>query len=120
MNIASLIASFATSATYSVRRTARGTTVRGRIGTGAQTTITIVGSVSPASGKDISRLPEGHTDAEARTIFTATEIYAGGQGAAYEADKVIIDGDDWEVSHVEKWVDSRTRGVGYKVVVIRE
>ena len=120
MNIASLIASFATSATYSVTRTARGQTVRGRIGLGTQTTVSIIGSVSPASGKDIDRLPEGHTDKETRVIFTATELYAGGQGQDYEADKVIIDGDDWEVTHVETWVDSRSRATGYRVIVIRE
>ncbi len=120
MNLASLVNSFATSATYSVKRMTRGATVRGRIQTGAQTTISITASVSPASGKDIDRLPEGREGKESRVVFTTTVLYAGGQGDVYEADSVVIDGDDWEVSHVEKWVDSRSRAVAYRAIVTRE
>lgn len=120
MNLTSLVNSFLTAASYTVTRTARGTVVRGRVVEGTQTSVTISASVSPVDGLSISRNPEGQTDEQTRTLFTTTELYAGGQGASYEADKVTIDGDLWEVSRVEKWVDSSSRGTCYKCKLVRE
>lgn len=116
MNILSLISNFLTSATYTVTRTAVGSTVRGRIEAGTQTTVTIIGSVSPATGRDLERLPEGRQAGEARTIFTTTQLYVGGQGDAYEADQIAIDGSLWEIFHVEAWLDSQSRATGYKAI----
>lgn len=116
MDVAALIASFSTG-TYTVTRMARGTITRGRAEAGVETTVSIIASVSPATGDDIERLPEGRRAKEARTLFTTTLLYVGGQGADYEADTVTIDSTDWEVSHVEKWLDSLSGGIGYKCVV---
>lgn len=117
MNLASLISSFSTAATYAVTRMARGSVVRGRKEDGAVTTFTVVGSVSPASGRDVLNLPEGRARNEMRVIFTTTQLLAGGQGEPYESDKVTIDGSQWEVAHCETWVDSRSRGTAYKALV---
>lgn len=115
MNIAGLISSFATG-TYTVTRKARGAVVRGRIGDGTTTTVTIRASVSPASGADIVRLMQGRQVNSAMTIFTTTELMVGGPGATYEADVITIDGATWELNHVEKWTDSMTGNVGYKCI----
>lgn len=94
--------------------------MRGRVVEGAQTTVVISASVSPIDGLILTRNPEGQSDEQTRTLFTTTEIFAGGQGSDYEADKVTIDGDLWEVSRVEKWVDSLSRGVCYKAKLVRQ
>lgn len=120
MNIPGLIQSFSTASSYSVTRNARGPTDRGRIGDHVSSTFTIVASVSPASGRDIERLPEGRQDSESRTVITTTELYVGAAGSMFEADEITIDGAIWEVAHVEKWVDSKSGGVGWKAVAIRE
>lgn len=120
MNLASLITSFTTAASYSVTRTAANTTVRGRSVTGTQTTVTIIASVSPIDGLEAARVAAGGVDKQTRTLFTTTQLFAGGQGESYEADKVSIDGDFWQVDKVERWVDPRSRDAAYKVKVTRE
>lgn len=116
MDIASLIESFATG-TYTVTRTTRAAPVRGREQQGTETTFDITGSSSPATGNDLKKLPEGRRTNETRVVFTATELLLGGEGAANEADTVSIDGQDWEVEHVETWRDSSSRTLGYRCVV---
>lgn len=116
MDLAALVTSFATG-TYTVTRKARGTTTHGRVNTGTTTTVTITASVSPASGADIQRLLQGRQVNEARTVFTTTQLYVGGTGASYEADRVSIDGATWEVSHVETWRHSTTGAVVYRCLV---
>lgn len=122
MDIAQLMAAFVTG-TYTVTRRARGRLVHGKITDGATTTVLITASVSPASGKDLLRLPEGRRTNESRVVFTTTELYTGGQvgsetQATYQADRILIDGKDYEVSHVETWRDPVTQtSIGYRVVV---
>lgn len=113
MDLASLIESFATG-TYTVTRRARAAQpfVRGIAQSTTNSTVTIRGSVQPASGKDLLRLPEGRRVVETRTLFTTTKLYTGGQGATHEADLVTIDGDSWEVQHVESWVQAAAGGTG--------
>jgi hypothetical protein len=115
VNVASLIASFATG-TYTVTRTTRGTTTRGRIADGTTSTISITASVSPATGVDLMRLPEGRRTSYAVMVITATELLNGGQGAATEADTLVIDGETFEVSVIDPWRDPLSRAVGYKCI----
>lgn len=116
MNVAGLIANFATG-TYTVTRTARGSTVRGKTGAGSTSTVTARAAVWPASGDDLRRLPEGRRTAESLNFVTVTELYVGGQGEAYEADTVSIRGESWEVSDVDAWIDPLSGAVGYKCIV---
>lgn len=118
MNISALIDSFATG-TYVVTRTARGTVSRGKVQQGAQTTISITAAVSPSSGADITRIPEGRRTNAAKTIFTKTQLLIGGQGDANESDIVTIDGSQWEIAHVEVWIDPTTLAVGYRCVAVQ-
>lgn len=118
MNLAGLVNSFATG-TYTVTRSTS-TIVRGKRQIDTQSTFTIRASVSPETGLDLERKAEGHTDFVSRQLFTTTELTAGGQGADYEADKVTIDGVEWEVSKVATWKDPVSGGTAYRCVVIRE
>lgn len=59
--------------------------------------------VVPATGRVLDRLPEGHQTRETKMVFTATLLLVGGQGAAFEADRVAIDGVEWEVQLVDDW-----------------
>lgn len=117
MDVSALISSFVTG-TYAVTRTARGTVSRGKVQQGSQTTISISAAVSPASGADIKRLPEGRRTNAAKTIFTTTQLLLGGQGDENESDIVSIDGSTWEVSHVELWTDPATGATGYRCVAV--
>jgi hypothetical protein len=119
VDIAGLVSSFATAASYTVTRTARGSTVRGRTSAGTQTTLTIVAAAVPQS-LSLQRVAEGHTELTTCTVYTATELYAGGQDADYEADKITIDGSLWEVDSVQRYTDPRTRAIGYVATVTRE
>ncbi len=116
MDVAGLIASFATG-TYTVTRTAASSLSRGKATAGTTSTATITASVWPASGNDLMRLPEGRRTSETLNLMTATQLYVGGQGSAYEADKVSIGSESWEVSDVDTWADPVTSAIGYKCLV---
>lgn len=91
--------------------------LRGRAVSGTESTLTISGSVSPATGEDIIRLPEGLRSNQTRVLFTDTALTVGGQSSSYEADAVLIDGMTWECQHVETWVDPRSGGSFYRCIV---
>lgn len=116
MNLASLIASFSTGS-YAVTRTERATIHNGKVERGEQQVVTITASVSPASGADMRRLPEGRNQIATKAVYTTTQLYAGAQGGDFEADIITIDGASWEVQHVERWQDSTSGTVAYKCIV---
>lgn len=116
MNVAGLIASFSTG-TYTVTRTARGSTVRGKTEAGTTSTFTVTASVSPAKPMDLMRLPEGRRTTDTLRVITATELYNGGQGSDYEADTVSIDGESWEVNLADRWKDPQSGAVGYSCLL---
>lgn len=118
MNLAGLIGSFATASSYTVTRTARGSTTRGKIDAGTTSTVTITASVSPANPTDLLRLPEGRRTTDAVRLFTTTALYNGGQGSAYEADTVSIGGEDWEVTIADQWTDPLSRTSAYNCLLL--
>jgi hypothetical protein len=65
------------------------------------TTLSATGSIQPASGRDLKRLPEGRRTSESRVFFTPTELRSVASGQ--EADLISADGDTWEVSNIEPW-----------------
>ena len=81
MNVSSLIASFATG-TYTVTRTTARSLSRGKATAGTTSSVSITGSVWPASGNDLKRLPEGRRTSEVMNLMTTTQLYVGGQGSA--------------------------------------
>lgn len=67
----------------------------------------------------MQRLPEGRIVTDARRLISATELYNGGQEFAYEADIVVIDGDQFEVEHIDVWTDSASRTTAYSYILTR-
>lgn len=101
MSILGNIASFATG-TYTLVRTAVGSHVRGRYASGASTLAqTITACIQPLSGRDLKVLAEGQRADETRVIYTETELRT--RHPSDNPDRVVIDGEAWEVFRVERW-----------------
>jgi hypothetical protein len=112
LDAASLIRSFATG-TYTVTRRAAATVVRGRAQPGAISTLPVVASVQPASGRDLLRLPEGRRSIETRVVFTATQLLIAAQGSANNSDLILIEGTQFEVQQVQSWDGSPSSDAEY-------
>lgn len=122
MDIAALIESFITQGgTYSVQRRQNTGFSRGIANAPTLSTLTIRACVQPATGKDLLRLPEGRRSNETRALFTTTQLYTGDIASAFQADQVIIDGDPWEVQHVEDWNQggamNQNGATAYRIIV---
>lgn len=101
MDVGDLIGSFMTG-TYTVTRRGASTVVDGRAVPAVPSTLSIVASVQPATGRDLERLPEGQRSRETRVVFTPTQLLIATQGAGL-SDIVAIDGSKWEVQQVARW-----------------
>lgn len=118
MDISSLVSSFA-NGTYTVTRTARGSTTRGKIAAGTTSSVSITAAWHPAmprggqGGEVLRRLAEGRDTDNTRTLYTTTRLYVGGPGEAYEADRVSIGDASWEVESVATWQDASSSRTGY-------
>lgn len=66
-------------------------------------TFCITASVQPASGHVLLRLPEGRRETATVRVLTTDYLQVGGQGVAYEADLIDLEGIAWEVQDVKKW-----------------
>lgn len=115
-----------TTGTYTVTRRPRATVGGdGVFQPGAPTTFTIgdgtpfPASVQPASGRDLLRLPEGRRSIETRVVYTNFELQTGGQATAFEADRIEIEGDSWEVQQLAPWRPSPESDVGYVRAIIQ-
>lgn len=117
MDSTDLIASFATNVTYQVTRRARAVRTRGRSNPGPTSTISVVGALQPATGRDLLRLPEGRRSIETRVFFTSTELFTGDQANPNEADQLAAEGRTWEVQHVESWRQVPTDPSYYRCIV---
>jgi hypothetical protein len=60
-------------------------------------------------------LPEGDRDKRGGKLYTATEILGADRGSGLLADRIIFDGDTWEVRSVEK----HHFGGYWKAIVVR-
>ncbi len=67
---------------------------------GASSTLSITASVQNISGRDLKSLPEGQHADDMRVLFTTTELRT--RTPAYDADRVAIDGEAFEVVKVRK------------------
>lgn len=97
-----------------VTRRGAGVVTNGIVAEGPSSTLPIVAGVQPASGRDLQRLPEGRRSTATLVLYTVTPLLVGNAGAANEADVVTIDGEEWEVQHVEHW-----RRSGYYRVIVQ-
>lgn len=89
------------SGSYTVRRYTQAI-VGGRAQRTETGTLTIVGSVQPATGRDVALLPQGYEVSEALTLFSSTELRTA-DGAAQLPDVVEVDGRRFTVQRVERW-----------------
>lgn len=115
--------SLLTENTATITRYAPGAYVNGRWVDGESTTLTIRGSIQPARGRDLRRLPEGQRVSGAVAIYTATTLRTASEasdaGGASRADVLHWQGRDWEVSVVDVWGSGRAAHC-YAVAVLIE
>lgn len=100
MGLRGVIASLQTG-TYTVTRRAAGAYVDGRYQPGATSTVEIVASVQPVTGRTLQDLPEGQRGEETRVVYTETEIRSHGPGI--EPDRITLDGETWICIRSERW-----------------
>lgn len=75
------------------------------------------GNVQPAGGDDIERLPQGHRGRRALRVYTDLELRTAAEGdGGHAADRVEIDGDEYEVSTSETW----GHGGYWRAIITRE
>lgn len=73
------------------------------------TTVDAVGSVQPADGETMQRLPEAMRSDSVISVYTMTRLYPDGVGANY-TDIVVWNGDDYQVIKCEPFGNY---GAGY-------
>lgn len=73
------------------------------------TTIDAVGSVQPADGETMERLPEAMRSGDVISVYTMTRLYPDGPGTQY-TDIVVWNGDDYQVKKCEPFGNY---GAGY-------
>lgn len=80
----------------------------------AVATFTATGSITPAVGADLQRLPEGRRNLETRRFITRSELRSS-RTTDQNPDLVTYDGATWEVEHVQRWTD----GIFFDVIMTR-
>lgn len=91
MSLIDAITNLKTGTTYTVTRRAANSVVDGRVVAGADSTFSIVASVSPMSGKDLMSLPEAYHTKSVHRVITETALRSQ-TSASGAADRVTIDG----------------------------
>jgi len=120
VDLAGLIKSFSTSRpgqSYSVIRREPGGYQRGVAQPTVDQQITVTGSLQPATGADLLRLPEGRRSNETRVFFTTVQLQISDEGSPFEADIVMINGERWECQHVEQWIHSTADETAYRCIL---
>lgn len=97
-----------------VRRRRSGAYVNGVWTPGPEELLTAQGSITPARGADLLRLPEGRRGSFAIRIITTTELRISQSGTGLMADLVEYGGEQFGVEAVARW----GRGF-YDVVTVR-
>lgn len=86
--------------TFTIRRQAQGTFVKGRYQTTTED-ITVTGIVAPASGKDLELLPEGDRESGMKTFYTEVPMYVTGKGSV--SDVCIFRGQTYKLTSVNDY-----------------
>lgn len=89
------------SGTYTVSRYGAASWSSGVATKASPSTLSIVASVQPISGREIAALPEGRRANETRVVYTATLLRT--EGSTGSADTISIDSEVWEVFKIETW-----------------
>ncbi len=78
----------------------------GRAVAGGTSTLAMVASVQPVTGRDLQRMPEGLRTRELVKLYTTTQLRTADEGAGTVADRFAYRGATWEVQTVEDWADA--------------
>lgn len=78
-------------ATFARTRTSRGKSVR------TETASTFIGTVQPASGKDLESVPIGRRDKGIVKVFSGTELNVGIEGSNKSGDIILHQSKRWEI-----------------------
>jgi hypothetical protein len=107
---------FAVSGGITISRDTAGTWANGRYTPGARSiTAGVVASFQPLRGREIEILPEGDRSKRSGKLYTAVEILAADRDTQLGADRIVFDGDTFEVLSVEK----HHFGGYWKAIVVR-
>lgn len=99
---------------FVVKVAATGTWSNGIFTPGTPTTTNILASIQPLKPEDIQQLPEGRRNSKLFWIFTDTKL---NDVTTKNPDKVVINGEDYEVDKIEAWQNGVISH--YKVLVIK-
>jgi len=88
--------------TFNVKRYLPGTYNKGRYVEGSEALFSISASKQPPTGKEMLLMPEGRRESETYILYTDVKLNPAIQGGA-NADRVVIDGEDFEVLKCETW-----------------
>jgi len=85
------------------RATSKDTYPAGLLIFGTSSTVSVVGSVTPATGDDMKRLPDAARTSEAMRIIADDELRTMNTLTGFAADLVDLDGEQWEILSVKTW-----------------
>ncbi|MFZ5440465.1 MAG: hypothetical protein ACOZQL_10675 [Myxococcota bacterium] len=100
--------------TYTVLRRGPSTFLDGRLHAQTPVTLVVPGSLTPLTALELKRMPKGVIVNEAWNLFTTTELKSAQGGV--EADRVLIDGEEYSVEKVERWGEA---GNFFKSTLVR-
>lgn len=102
MSLRGAIASLEQGSPFTVTRTVEGSFDDAGVYTpGGTSTFTIVASIQPVTGRDLSDLIQGQQGLETRVIYTLTELRT--RRAGNDPDSIEIDDEPWTVIRVERF-----------------
>lgn len=94
-------------ATLTVTRRQEAAPINGRAQPPTISTLSILASAQPTSGRDLLRLGDGRITGDRWTVYTKTRIYIGSTEAGIEGgylpDLITIGDKQHEVEHLEHW-----------------
>lgn len=83
--------------TYSVKKYAEGTRVKGRYVNGVRTTVSVVADAQPITGKELESLNIGRQELGKIKIYMDEQLRISDEGTKQNGDIFVWHGDDYEV-----------------------
>lgn len=100
-DLSGVVESLSDDSGYVVTRYTPSTYVDGRLVLGSPSTINIIATQQPVSGRDLQRMPEGTRVSDLLVFYTDTELKT--QTPANAPDQVTVSGETFEVQQVDNW-----------------
>lgn len=100
-----------------VTRFAPGSYTNGRWVKGTGATSTILMSVQPLNGEELSFLPEGNRSDKIQKGYTRSFVQTANQNEGIDSDIITVDGEDYEVTQVQRYSAKQPH---YKCKLVRK